>query len=164
MDGFGYIPGDEPLKSVPLARYLPPLPSGIAASFLTRHMESGQPSQGARVLDPFGASPQLAIEMASAGYWVLAAVNNPITHFLLETIADPPSQAELQAALAELAATRKGEERLETHLQSLYLTECSHCQQKIPAEAFIWDRTRNELTGRIYRCTCGEGGEFPATE
>src|SRR5512140_1382922 len=122
MDGFAYIPGNEQVKNLPLARYLPPIPSGIATAFLARHLDPDQSQNGAWVLDPFGASPQLAVEMAAAGYWVLVAVNNPITQFLLETVANPPSQADLRAALSDLAAARKGEERLETHLQSLYLT------------------------------------------
>ena len=164
MDGFGYISGDEPVKSVPLARYLPPIPTGIATAFLAGHMDPDQPKGGAWVLDPFGASPQLAVEMAAAGYWVLAAVNNPITHFLLETVSNPPSRAELRAALADLAASRKGEERLETHLQSLYMTECIRCQQQVPAEAFVWERASGELLGRIYHCACGDGGEYPPTE
>jgi hypothetical protein len=93
---------------------------------------------------------------------VLVAVNNPITRFLFELAADPPRDAELQAALAELAAARKGGERLENHLQSLYLTECTRCQRQIPAEAFVWERGASAPLARIYRCSCGEGGEFPA--
>ena len=164
MEGFGYIPGGEQARNAPLARYLPPVPSGVAAAFLEQHAGFGEPKRGAWILDPFGASPQLDIEMARHNYNVLVAVNNPVIQFLLEMTANPPSQADLQAALAELAAARKGEERMETHLQSLYLTDCTHCQQEVPAEAFVWDRQTNTLIGRIYHCTCGDSGEYPATE
>ncbi len=164
MDGFGYIPGSEQEKSVPLARYLPPIPAGIAAAFLAEHSGFGEPKRGTWILDPFGASPQLAVEIARLNYCVLVAVNNPITQFLLDIAANPPSLADLRAALAELAAARKGDERLETHLQSLYLTDCTRCQQQVPVEAFVWERQTNSLVGRIYHCQCGDGGEYPATE
>jgi hypothetical protein len=164
MDGFGFIPGDERTRSAPLTRYLPPVPSGLATAFLEQHAGFGEPKRGAWILDPFGASPELAIEMARLNYCVLVAVNNPVTQFLLEMAANPPSQADLQAALAELSAARKGEERMETHLQSLYLTDCNRCQQEVPAEAFVWERQSGALIGRIYHCSCGDSGEYPAGE
>jgi hypothetical protein len=164
MDGFIYIPGDESEKTAPLARYLPPIPEGVAATFLKQHLGANGVEQHAWVLDPFGASPRLATEIAENGYRALVAVNNPVTRFLLEMAANPPSQADLRAALAELASARKGSERLETHLQSLYLTNCTRCQRQVPAEAFIWERHSGALVARKYRCTCGDSGEYPATE
>src|SRR5512137_1922717 len=164
MDNFVYIPGDEPEKSPPLARFLPPVPQGIAAAFLARHSDLAGLEPGAWILDPFGASPQLAAEVARQGHRILVAVNNPVTRFLVEMDATPPSQVDLHAGLEELAAARKGNERLENHLQSLYLTSCVKCQRKVPADAFIWDRASGALTARIYHCPCGEGGEYPATE
>ena len=164
MDNFIYIPGDESEKPAPLARYLPPIPEGVAATFLANHFESAGQEHAVWILDPFGASPQLAAEIAANGYRTLVAVNNPITRFLLEMVATPPSQSDLRAGLAELAAARKGSERLETHLQSLYLTNCSKCQRQVPADAFIWERSSGTLTARIYHCPCGESGEYPATE
>ncbi|MGD0751754.1 MAG: hypothetical protein ABSA23_10120 [Anaerolineales bacterium] len=162
MDNLVYIPGDEPEKPSPLARYLPAIPEGVATAFLAGHSGSIGLERGAWVLDPLGASPQLAIEIAAHGFRSLVAVNNPITHFLLELAANPPSQVDLRAALSELAAVRKGDERLETHLQSLYLTQCTKCQQQIPAEAFVWERASGALVARIYHCPCGDSGEYPA--
>jgi hypothetical protein len=158
MDGFAYLPGTEAEKSEPLARYLPQGMDGIASAFLAQQFRPGD-----WVLDPFGASPRTDLEMARLGFKVLVAVNNPVARFLLETEARSPSQADLQAALAELSSTRKGDERLETHLQSLYQTECTQCHQQVPAEAFIWERESGSLSGRIYHCACGDDGEYPAT-
>jgi len=160
LSALPFIPGDEPGRPEPLARYLPPVPEGVAAAFLADHA-----TPGAWVLDPFGASPRLAVEMARAGYRVLVAVNNPVTRFLLDLAAAPPPRAELQAALSELADSRKGEERLETHLQSLYLTDCTKCQRSLPAEAFIWEREGEAPLARIIRCPqCGESGEREVTQ
>ncbi len=164
MDTFAFIPGDEPEKNHPLARYLPIIPKGVASSFLAQYSEGNELPAGAWVLDPLGASPQLAAEIASQGFRTLVAVNNPVTRFLLEMAAEPPSPADLRIVLSELAASRKGSERLETHLQSLYLTNCTKCQSQIPAEAFIWERSNGALVAKIYHCPCGDSGEYPATE
>src|SRR5512133_1296276 len=114
-----FYPGREEPPGGPLARYLPPVPSGMLSAWLTDHVPSGS-----WVLDPFGGQPGMAIEAAQAGYRVLVAANNPIPRFILEVIAAAPGQSDFQAALAELASARKGNDRLEPHLQSLYLTEC----------------------------------------
>ena len=146
-----------------MQRYLPPLPDGIAASWL----EGGHDSRitpGSWILDPFGASPPVLVEIARAGYRVLAAVNNPIARFLIELYADPPSEADFRAALADLASAPKGGERLEAHLRALYLTECAQCGSKIEAQAFIWERDGSVPTARIYTCpVCKDSGEHPAT-
>jgi hypothetical protein len=155
-----FLSGIEPDNPEPLGRYLPDIPGGVAQAYL---LEAGiQP--GATILDPFGASSRLVVEMARAGYRVIAAVNNPITRFMMEMAARPATRMELQSALAELASSRKGDERLETHLQSLYLTVCPHCLHSQPAEAFIWERGGSFPTARLLHCSnCGIEGEFETT-
>ncbi len=160
MESFAYLPGEDPPHPGPLARFLPPVPEGIVSAFLASHPLTS----GGLVLDPFGASPRLAVQAARAGLRLVVAVNNPVARFLIEMSADPPPRSELQAALAELAAARKGQERMEIHLQDLYLTECVSCRRSIPAEAFVWERGGEAPLRRIYRCPCGEGGEFDADQ
>src|SRR5574339_911712 len=126
MDLQPYIPGMIPAEPGPLARFTPPLEEGVISTWLPDHAP-----QGSWVLDPFGFSARLVIEAARAGYRVLVTVNNPISRFLLEMSADPPSEADFQAALAELAIAKKGDERLGVHLQSLYFTPCEKCGQQI---------------------------------
>lgn len=155
-----YIPGHPPGIRLPLARYLPPVPAGVAASWLEGHI----PPEGL-VLDPFGAAPWLDIEIARAGYRLLVAANNPITRFLLQVLATPPGLDELQAALAALAVARKGEERIEPHILSLYHTTCDHCAATISAQAFVWEKDAPAPYARLYRCPhCETEGEFPANE
>ena len=153
-----YFPGGIVEASGPLGRFLPPIADGPARAFLA---ELKLP--GAWVLDPFGAAPRMAVEMARAGQRVLVAAGNPVNRFLLDLAAHPPSEADLQAALADLAAARREGERLETHIQSIYMTRCVNCGRELPAEAFLWDGKTGEMTGRIYNCTCGSGGEQPIT-
>jgi hypothetical protein len=142
----------------PLNRFLPPVPEGAARAFV-----AGLGPSTAWIIDPFASLPRQAVEMAHEGRRVLVTAGNPVSRFLLDLAAHPPRLADLQAALADLAAARKEGKRLETHLQSLYYTHCENCQRELPAEAFLWDGKTGVMTGRIYNCICGSGGEHPAT-
>lgn len=144
-----------PANVGPLGRFLPPFEDGVISAWLEANLKPG-----AWVLDPFGSAPRACIEAAQAGYRVLATANNPITRFLLETSASALSPVEFKAALADLAVSRKGEERLETHLQALYATPCAGCQREVPARAFLWRRGEEAPYARIYTCaSCGDSGE-----
>ncbi len=154
-----FIPGNPPAKPELLARHLPPVPEGVVSSWLLMNVR-----QGSWVLDPFGASPRLALEAARAGYRVLVAANNPIARFLLDMVADPPRADELKASLAELAASYVGEERIEPHIRSLYNTVCARCGQIVSAEAFLWEHGNSTPYARIYTCpSCGDSGEHPCS-
>lgn len=159
MEPLSYISGTSPANPGPLARFLPPLEEGTVSAWLGKHIK-----QGDWLLDPFGFSPRLALEAARSGYRVLVTANNPITRFLLEIAANAPVEAELKSALAELAASRKGDERLETHLQNLYLTPCEKCGKEIQAQAFLWRKGEEVPYARIYECPhCEDKGEHMAT-
>ncbi len=155
-----FYPGKFPSNPGPLARYLPPLPEGVATAWLNERLPAG-----ALVLDPFGAAPRLAQEVARAGYRLLVAVNNPVSRILLEMGALPPDQHEYQAALADLASAYKGGERIEPHIRSLYTTECANCKQPVMADYFLWERSADSPAARFYTCLrCGDSGERPATQ
>lgn len=157
MESLIYRRGKPDQRNVPLARYLPRLPRGTAASWLDQHIPAGS-----WVIDLFGASPQLAVEAAQSGYRFLVTANNPINRFLLEMAAAPPSEEQMQAALAELASARRGDERLQPHILSLYETPCDECGRTISAEAFLWESENNQPYARIYTCPyCNKSGEFP---
>jgi hypothetical protein len=159
MEPFPYISGTRPINPGPLARFLPPLEEGTVSAWLGRHVK-----QGDWLLDPFGFSPRLVVEAARAGYRVLVTSNNPITRFLLEMAASAPSEAELKSSLAELGASRKGDERLETHLQNLYLTPCEKCGKEIQATSFLWRKGEEAPYARVYECPhCEDKGERTIT-
>lgn len=152
-----YVPGTSEPPALPLARFLPLLPPGALESWLGRTLEPG-----AFVIDPLNATPALALEAARAGYRVVVASNNPILTFMLEVLASAPSQAELTAALAELASARRGDERLELHLKALYQTSCPNCNENVQAEAYLWRRGESAPYARVVRCpACRSEGEFP---
>jgi hypothetical protein len=159
VDAFSLIPGTRPSNPGPLTRFLPPLEDGVVSAWLE---ESIKP--GSWLLDPFGTAPRLSLEAARAGYCVLVAANNPITRFILEMGATSIPEAEFKGAIADLAVSRKGDERLEGHLQALYLTTCTSCEKEVPAQAFLWRKGEKVPYGRVFECKeCGESGEKPAT-
>jgi hypothetical protein len=165
MDSQPYLTGFRPADSGPLARFLPALEEGVVSAWLAQQpFDAAQGKRGNWLLDPFGFSPRLALEAARSGYRVLVTANNPVARFLLEMFANPPAQSEFTAALADLGAVKKGEERLAAHLQSLYLTQCEKCNQQIHAQAFLWRKGANVPYARIYECNhCGDAGERLAT-
>jgi len=160
MDFQPYIPGLKPADPGPLSRFLPALEEGVISAWLSQ-----LDAPGSWLLDPFGFSPRLVLEAARSGYRVLVTANNPVTRFLLEMFANPPTQSEFTAALADLGAVKKGDERLAGHLQSLYLTSCEKCNQQIYAQVFLWRKGEDAPYARIYECShCGDSGEHAATE
>jgi hypothetical protein len=151
----GTLPGNEPL-----ARYLPPLPDGIASVWLKEVAEPG-----AWVMDPFCASPRLVLEAARAGYRLLVAANNPVARFLLETQAAPPTEVEMQSVLARFASTKVGDQRLELFIRSLYQTHCDNCNTPVQAEVYLWNKGEQTPYARVYHCdVCGQNGEFATTQ
>jgi hypothetical protein len=157
LQGLPYIPGDGGTEPVPLARYLPPLPRGIIMTWLRQSAPDD-----CWVLDPFGATPALSLEAARAGYRVIVASNNPIICFMIEVLASSPSEIEFQAAIAEIGSVRRGKERLETHLKSLYVTDCRNCSEYVHVDYFLWRRDHDKPFARYYHCTqCGDEGEYP---
>jgi len=160
MDHQPYIPGLSPADPGPLSRFIPPLEEGVISHWLPLHTQAGS-----WLLDPFGFSPRLTLEAARAGYRVLVTVNNPITRFLLEMFAKPPSESDFKAALAELETAKKGDERLGAHLQALYLTTCEKCEKEIYAQSFLWRKGEDAPYARVYTCPhCQDAGERVVTQ
>ena len=142
-----FIPGSTASRSCRSARSLPPLAPGAVSGWLRARTDPG-----CWVIDPLNASPALALEAARAGHRVVVVSNNPVLTFMLEVLASAPQPAEFQTALAELGASRRGEERLELHMQALYQTSCSACGGTVQAQAFLWRRGEAAPYARVYRC------------
>ncbi|MFV1857833.1 MAG: hypothetical protein ACC647_00595 [Anaerolineales bacterium] len=108
--------------------------------------------KGDRVLDPFGASPRLAVEAAAEERAVLVAANNPVARYVLERTAEPFTIHDLQSALAQLSTASKDGGRLEPFLLDLYRTQCSRCDEWISADYFVWDKEEGEPVLKFYFC------------
>lgn len=79
-----YISGIAPPPELPLGRFLPPIPAGMASAWSRQNLNPGD-----WILEPFGYNPLVVIEMAAAGFPVLVCVNNPIHAFLLKSCPAP---------------------------------------------------------------------------
>ncbi|MCJ7624948.1 MAG: hypothetical protein MUO76_15715, partial [Anaerolineaceae bacterium] len=155
-----FLPGDQPPGKTPLERYLPPVPQGMFKAWVARKIPDG-----GWLLDPFGSTPFPALEAAQAGYRVVVVCNNPILQFMLEILSLAPQTSDFQAALAELAKERRQNERLETHMRSLYHTNCISCGNSIPVQSFQWRKGENQPYSRMFDCPyCNAEGEYPITQ
>jgi hypothetical protein len=139
---------------------MPPLDEGSVSRALEEH---GAP--GDWVIDPFGASPQLVMEAAQAQRAVWVAANNPVTRFILQHTLKPFPLADLQAALARLAAAPKDGTRLEPFILDLYQSECVRCGAQVVVDSYIWDREIEGPALKVYVCErCNFVGEAATSE
>ena len=137
-----FFPGRKLTPQEPMAVFLPPFYEGVGTEFLRR---LGQ--QGKRVVDPFGQSPALALELAHNGAALLVATPNPVIRALLGLQADPPPADLIRSVLARLSRSSpssssdvpvRPSESLEAHIRSLYTGTCAFCGRDSEAEGFIW--------------------------
>ena len=154
-----YLEGRGKFRKIPFERYLPQLPAGLIQSWLNKN----NPARD-WILEPISAAPAAILEAAASGYQVLACVNNPVIAFEINLLARAAKQEEYQSALRELGMQKKGSERLESHIQNLYLTRCASCGAEVPADYFIWRKAEGLPVLRSYHCQgCGDEGEHPIT-
>jgi len=152
MNNQPFIRGEPPKSIYPLQTCLPAYRPQVVSAWLKQ-----LPTPGGIILFPFGGSPQVVLEAARSGYQILTPVHNPILRFLIESLAHPPSKEELGSALAKLASSYKGKERLQPLILSLYETDCPQCGEKTSASSFTWSRITQEPVQKTCRCSrCGE--------
>ncbi|PWH16010.1 MAG: hypothetical protein DDG59_10150 [Anaerolineae bacterium] len=154
-------------STYPIARYLPPYYQHTVTTYLNRLFSQNSLRKG-YILDPFGISPFLPVELANAGAAVIVCCNNPILRQVVSLVALAPQSHEFQAILAEISSLRKLESRLETFLRSLYHSVCNICLSEIEVEAYLWERDTStnlhRLTAKQYQCAqCGNEGLFAIT-
>jgi hypothetical protein len=117
------------------------------------------------LLDPIGNQPLSAIELAQAGYRVFVACNNPILARLLEVICAAYPLSEYQAAIADLGALKRGEERVETQIKRLYLSSCPECFSTNTDVRYLWKRNHKVPFAREIVCkNCDTTGIFKLSE
>lgn len=139
---------------------MPPIEKGSVTKAL---QEMGETTD--LVVDPFGASPRLIVEVARAERAILVAANNPVTRFVIHHTAIPFSKSDLQAALAKFSTAPKDGSRLEPFLKDLYRTICSRCGASLSADYFVWDNEMDLPILKGYECRqCGQVIEEATSE
>jgi hypothetical protein len=152
--------GFTPQHPGPLARFIPPMDQGVIEKML-----DDLELTDLVVLDPFGVSPRVPIEVAKSGHAVVVIANNPISRFILQHSLHPFKVEDLRAALAQIAALPKDGTRMENFLLELYKSRCSRCGASVSVDFFIWDKDLGGPSHKVYACEeCAQAGEFPATE
>jgi hypothetical protein len=140
-----FVPGYALPSSPFLGRFLPPLAEGIAARYLERYSQPGD-----LIFDPFGQSPQVAVEALRLERRVVVAGFNPISRLALSLAIRPPAETDLRSALTRLADAPKDGGRLEHYLKGLYRTPCAACGAEASADEIEW--AEGEPAFRTYTC------------
>jgi hypothetical protein len=150
-----FVPGLNEKPELPLARFLPPLPAGMSHQWISSNIP-----RGSWILDPFGNSPELALELARSGYQVLVTANNPVNSFLIEVLSLAPTKLELEEALGLLANSIFNDQTLESYIRSFYKVPCNVCGHPIEVSSFIWRKDEASPFGFFGTChNCGKSSE-----
>ena len=155
-----YFSGKKPQPIMVMDRYLPPYPMDSLIDMLHYiGIEDGW------VLDPIGNQPLSAIELAQAGYKVLVTCNNPIVGRIIQVICHGYQKSQFQAAIADLGALKRGEERLESQIKNLYHSPCPDCSSYSTKVKYFWKKNQNLPFAREIVCEdCGMTGVIKISE
>jgi hypothetical protein len=145
-----FFPGRTLDPPEPLSVFLPPYSEGMGTEFLRRLGK-----RKTRIVDPFGQSPALALELARSGAAVLLASPNPVFRAVLTLQADPPPAELIRSVLGRIARAPSplsaekpagDPQNLEAHIRSLYVGTCAFCGKDSEAEGFVWEYETEQKT------------------
>ena len=147
-----FVYGDGPVSPWQLQRFLPEIQSGLVANWVSSKL----PPESL-ILDPFGSSPALLVELAHQGYRVVTCILNPIIRLLLEVNCRSYPKSDYLAAIKELSESQKENTRFDLFIQSFYQTKCASCGKQIQADEYIWEKGMEYPSMVVYDCSeCGD--------
>jgi hypothetical protein len=142
-----FVPGKRREGQGPLARYLQPMPSGVAAAYIKAWTEPGQ-----IILDAFCQDAAVLSEAMQNGRRAIAVNFNLLTILAIRSYLTWPDRRQLDSAFTRLSDSLKLATRLREHLDALYSTLCPWCQRPIVADYFVWDREQDRPVEKSCRC------------
>ncbi|MGA9347790.1 MAG: hypothetical protein WBW48_03155 [Anaerolineae bacterium] len=149
-----FVPGKGKEAEGPLARYLQPMPAGVATAYIKAWTEPDQ-----IVLDAFCQGETVLSEAVQNGRKAIAVSFNPLTVLAVRGRLTWPNSRQMDAGFTRLRDSPKSGMRLGEHLEALYSTPCPACQHSTVADYFVWDREREDPVEKGYRCElCGSEG------
>ena len=149
-----FVPGKGKKSEGPLARYLQPMPAGVAAAYIEAYTEPGQ-----IVLDAFCQDETILCEAVRIGRKAIGVNFNPLTVLVVRSRLTWPDSHQLDTSFTRLSNSPKMGVHLQEHLEALYNTLCPHCQHPVVADYFIWDRELEQPVEKGYHCElCGSRG------
>ena len=128
-------------------RYVPAPADNLLDAELTAFAGPGD-----TVLDPWagtGWTPRRAI---AHGMRAVAADPSPFSQIAALAFLSPPEPAALDAAFAQLAASRRVDVPLKQHIEELYASRCAACRRPVVVDQFIWPREADAPGRKVYRC------------
>ena len=107
---------------------------------------------GDTVLDPWAGTGWTARRAIAHGMRVVAADPSPFAQLAGQAFLLAPEPIALDAAFAQLAASRRVDVPLRQHLEELYATRCSTCRRPVVGEQFICPRDGDAPGRKVYHC------------
>jgi len=107
---------------------------------------------GDTVLDPWAGTGWTARRAIAHGLRVVAADPSPFAQLAGQAFLLAPEPVALDAAFAQLSASRRVDVPLRQHLEELYATRCPACRRPVVGDQFIWPRDGDAPGRKIYRC------------
>jgi SAM-dependent methyltransferase len=130
-----------------LERYFPPPADNLLDAELTAFAQAGD-----TVLDPWAGTGWTVRRALAHGMRVVAADPSPLAQLAAQAFLFAPDAAAIDAALAQLAASRRVDVPLRQHIEELYATRCATCRRPVVGEQYIWPRDASSPRRKIYRC------------
>lgn len=119
---------------------------------------------GDLIVDPFGATPDVAIAAHVLGRRAIVVESNPLWSWLARAMVTLPGENEINATLTKLGDAMKDDAPLRVHLAQLYATACATCGKETPVDYFVHARDGG-IVKRHYTCAyCGETRDDAATD
>lgn len=107
---------------------------------------------GDTILDPWAGTGWTARRAISGDMRSVSADSSPFGQLAAIAFLTAPEAAVLDAAFAQLAASRRVDVPLRQHLDELYASRCAACRRPVVVDQFIWPRDGDAPGRKIYRC------------
>ncbi len=107
---------------------------------------------GDTVLDPWAGTGWTVRRGIAAGARVVAAEPSPFGQLAAQALLFAPDVAAIEAAFAQLSASRRVDVPLRQHIEELYATHCATCRRPVVGDLFIWPRDAPAPQRKIYHC------------
>jgi hypothetical protein len=119
---------------------------------------------GDLVVDPFGATPDVALAAHALSRRAIVVESNPLWAWLARAMVTLPGENEINATLTKLGDAMKDDAPLRAHLAQLYATMCAACGKETPVDYFVRARDGG-IVKRHYTCAhCGETRDEDAVD
>ncbi len=130
-----------------LERILPPPADNLLDAELAAFAAAGD-----TILDPWAGTGWTARRAIANGMRAVAADPSPFAQMAAIGFLTAPESAVLDAAFAQLAASKRVDVPLRQHIEELYASRCPACRAPVVVDQFIWPRDADAPGRKIYRC------------